>query len=227
MARILILSQSMRETDRLRRLLGDQGHQVALCEPAEPALRRAVEERRPDLLLLHANGCRPEVAPLRAASRPNGADEAPGVIVLTTRQGLPLLEPSAPIDDFVLLPCEDEELLHRVRVVLHRLNRSNGDSVIHLGDLTLDPASYSVTVRGEPIDLTYKEYQLLKFLASHPGRVYTRDDLLTQVWGYDYYGGTRTVDVHVRRIRAKLGPPCDRLVETVHNVGYKLSPPRP
>ena len=82
------------------------------------------------------------------------------------------------------------------------------------------------TVRGRVLDLTYKEFELLKYLSQHPGRVYTRQQLLQEVWGYDYFGGTRTVDVHVRRLRAKLGPEYEALIGTVRNVGYRLVPPR-
>ena len=83
--------------------------------------------------------------------------------------------------------------------------------------------TYQVTSAGRPLDLTYKEFELLKFLAQHPGRVYTRSALLREVWGYDFYGGTRTVDVHIRRLRAKLGPEHEHLIETVRGVGYRAA----
>jgi DNA-binding response OmpR family regulator len=88
--------------------------------------------------------------------------------------------------------------------------------------ITIDEASYSAKVRGRPLDLTFKEFQLLHFLATHPSRVFTREQLLSEVWGYDYFGGTRTVDVHVRRLRAKLGD-LDHLIGTVRNVGYRFT----
>ena len=92
------------------------------------------------------------------------------------------------------------------------------------GDLTIDEATYSARLRGRALDLTFKEFELLKFLAQHPGRVFTRAHLLQEVWGYDYFGGTRTVDVHVRRLRAKLGPEHEALIGTVRNVGYRFVP---
>ena len=100
------------------------------------------------------------------------------------------------------------------------------DLPITSGELVIDEASYSARFRGQPLDLTYKEFELLKYLAQHPGRVFTRAQLLQEVWGYDYYGGTRTVDVHVRRLRAKLGPDHEALIGTVRNVGYRLVPDR-
>jgi len=96
--------------------------------------------------------------------------------------------------------------------------------VIKVGELTVNPDNYQTYVRGRPLDLTYKEFELLKFLAQRPGRVCGRDLLLREVWGYDYYGGTRTVDVHVRRLRAKLGAEHEALIETIRNVGYRLVP---
>ena len=95
-------------------------------------------------------------------------------------------------------------------------------SRISAGELTIDEDAYSARIRSRALDLTYKEFELLKHLAQHPGRVFTRAQLLQEVWGYDYFGGTRTVDVHVRRLRAKLGPDNESLIGTVRNVGYRF-----
>jgi DNA-binding winged helix-turn-helix (wHTH) protein len=96
---------------------------------------------------------------------------------------------------------------------------------ISLGELIIDEGTYTARLRGRPLDLTYKEFELLKYLAQHAGRVFTRAQLLQEVWGYDFFGGTRTVDVHVRRLRAKLGPEYESLIGTVRNVGYKAVRP--
>ena len=113
----------------------------------------------------------------------------------------------------------------RVRLGMLRRRAGSGDgSVTRLGPLALDVDTFRVTASGRPLDLTYKEFELLRFLASNPGRVYTRPALLREVWGYDY-GGTRTVDVHVRRLRAKLGPEHEHLIETVRGVGYRSAAP--
>ncbi|MGB9036854.1 MAG: winged helix-turn-helix domain-containing protein, partial [Paeniglutamicibacter sp.] len=97
---------------------------------------------------------------------------------------------------------------------------------IRAAGVIIDEASYTAKVHGTPLNLTYKEFELLKYLAAHPGRVFTREQLLHEVWGYDYYGGTRTVDVHVRRLRAKLGTDHEQLIGTVRNVGYRFAPAR-
>ena len=95
---------------------------------------------------------------------------------------------------------------------------------VRSGELVIEEATYSARIRGAPLDLTFKEFELLKFLAQHPRRVFSRSQLLQEVWGYDYFGGTRTVDVHVRRLRAKLGPENEALIGTVRNVGYRFVP---
>ncbi|MBI3648813.1 MAG: response regulator transcription factor [Actinobacteria bacterium] len=118
------------------------------------------------------------------------------------------------------------ELEIRTRLAMLRSRHGAGDgSVIRLGPLAIDTDSYRVTAAGRTLDLTFKEFELLRFLAQRPGRVHTRPGLLREVWGYDFYGGTRTVDVHVRRLRAKLGPEHEHLIETVRGVGYRAAEP--
>lgn len=128
------------------------------------------------------------------------------------------------IDDFLTVPYTVELLETRLKFLLRRLQTGTPDERLVIGPLMMDFAKYEVTLHQETLDLTYKEFELLKFLATHPDRVYNREQLLNQVWGYDYLGGTRTVDVHVRRLRAKLGPKMSSLVETIRNVGYKFQP---
>jgi DNA-binding response OmpR family regulator len=127
-------------------------------------------------------------------------------------------------DEFVYPGAPAGEL--RVRLAMLRRRAGTGDgSTIRLGPVAIDVDTYQVTASGRLLDLTFKEFELLRFLASHPGRVYTRPALLREVWGYDFYGGTRTVDVHVRRLRAKLGPEHEQLIETVRSVGYRAADP--
>jgi DNA-binding response OmpR family regulator len=127
-------------------------------------------------------------------------------------------------DEFVYPGAPEGEL--RVRLAMLRRRAGAGDgSILRLGPLAIDTERYRVTADGRPLDLTFKEFELLRFLASRPGRVSTRPALLREVWGYDFYGGTRTVDVHVRRLRAKLGPEHEHLIETVRGVGYRAADP--
>jgi DNA-binding response OmpR family regulator len=127
-------------------------------------------------------------------------------------------------DEVVHPGAPSAELRVRLAMLRRRAGTGVGD-VIRLGPLALDTETYRVTANGRPLDLTYKEFELLRFLASRPGRVFTRPALLREVWGYDFYGGTRTVDVHVRRLRAKLGPEHEQLIETVRGVGYRGAEP--
>ena len=129
-------------------------------------------------------------------------------------------------DDFCLHPFQPRELEARLR---HLLWRTGGDVAVELlqyGHLVLNVETYQAAIEGRPLDLTYMEYELLKFLAQHPGRVFTRETLLSRVWGYEYYGGARTVDVHIRRLRAKLGEEHAGLISTVRSVGYRFGQSR-
>jgi DNA-binding response OmpR family regulator len=126
------------------------------------------------------------------------------------------------VDEFVYPGAPPAEVGLRVAMMRRRAGVTDGSS-IRLGPLAIDTDSYRVTAAGRPLDLTFKEFELLRFLASHAGRVFTRPALLREVWGYDFYGGTRTVDVHVRRLRAKLGPEYEHLIQTVRSVGYRAA----
>ncbi len=128
-------------------------------------------------------------------------------------------------DDFALWPPTEGELEARLSRLLWR-QHPGGAEVVHYGPLALNLETYQAVLAGRPLDLTYMEYELLRFLATHPGKVFTREALLSQVWGYEYYGGARTVDVHVRRLRAKLGEEHASLISTVRSVGYRFGQSR-
>lgn len=147
-----------------------------------------------------------------------------GLILITTEGGLIALNHDWGIDDVILDLAGPAEVDARIRLVVGKLQGETiADSEeIQRGDLVIDEASYTVRLRGEIVDLTFKEFELLRFLAQHPGRVFSRAQLLQEVWGFDYYGGTRTVDVHVRRLRAKLGTEYENLIGTIRNVGYRF-----
>ncbi|MFN8559359.1 MAG: response regulator transcription factor [Dehalococcoidia bacterium] len=128
----------------------------------------------------------------------------------------------APADDFVVWPAPSEELAARVDVAVRRRRGVEPEHILRFGDLAIDIANYRVTVLGQPVELTFKEYELLRFLASNRDKVFTREALLNRVWGYDYYGGARTVDVHIRRLRAKIEDGNRVFIETIRNVGYRF-----
>jgi DNA-binding response OmpR family regulator len=149
------------------------------------------------------------------------------VVAVLTEGGLIAVSGEWAVDDIVLDTAGPAELEARLRLVVERRASQPGDSGGRLehGDLSIDESTYTARLSGAALDLTYKEFELLKFLAAHPGRVFTRSHLVQEVWGYDYFGGTRTVDVHVRRLRAKLGPEYEAMIGTVRNVGYKFVRP--
>ena len=145
------------------------------------------------------------------------------LILIVTEGGLPAINAEWGAADIILDSAGPGEIDARIRMALGRKNAKQDVTQIQSGGVTIDEASYSAKVHGKPMDLTFKEFELLRFLAQHPGRVFTREQLLSDVWGYDYFGGTRTVDVHIRRLRAKLGD-LEGLIGTVRNVGYRFNP---
>ena len=149
------------------------------------------------------------------------------VLAVLTEGGLAAVAADWGVDDVLLDTAGPAEVEARLRLAVGRLNAATASTsgLIKAGELTIDPDTYAAKLKGRPLDLTYKEFELLKFLTQHPGRVFTRDQLLREVWGYDYFGGTRTVDVHVRRLRAKLGSEYESMIGTVRQVGYKFVVP--
>jgi DNA-binding response OmpR family regulator len=145
------------------------------------------------------------------------------LVVILSEGGLAAMNHEWGSSDIILHSAGPAEIEVRIRLAIanYRAEKEVG-SIVSSG-VVIDESSYSAKVHGKPLDLTYKEFELLKFLAQHPGRVFSRDQLLSEVWGYDYFGGSRTVDVHIRRLRAKLGD-LESLISTVRNVGYRFNP---
>ena len=144
------------------------------------------------------------------------------ILALVPSESQATVDPRLEVEDFVFHPFTDAELWARVQRALWRTGRSDNGNVIRVGDLVIDQERYEVSVAGKRVILTFKEYQLLRLLASNPGRVFTRETLLSRVWQYDYFGGTRTVDVHIRRLRSKVEDASHLFIETVRNVGYRF-----
>jgi len=186
--------------------------------PAEPA--QLVSAPDYDIVIVDGRhdlvGAKSLCRLLRAAGQ-----EAP-LLLVVTEGGMSALSGDWGIDDVLLTTAGPAEADARVRLALARREETAEPSRVQASGVVIDEQSYSAKLRGRPLDLTYKEFQLLHFLATHPSRVFTREQLLSEVWGYDYFGGTRTVDVHVRRLRAKLGDQ-EQIIGTVRNVGYRFN----
>ena len=212
-------------------LLSDRAAEAAL--PALADLRLDVKvEPLAITAVQHVRALDPSVLIVDAGEHPAQAwsvllvlqeeDRGMPVLAIVDRDQLERYPWHEVVDEFVYPGAPPAEVGLRVAMMRRRAGVSDGSS-IRLGPLAIDADSYRVTAAGRPLDLTFKEFELLRFLASHAGRVFTRPALLREVWGYDFYGGTRTVDVHVRRLRAKLGPEHEQLIQTVRSVGYRAA----
>jgi DNA-binding response OmpR family regulator len=216
LAQLLVLSSASADAPVLPalELLSHRVRQI----PAEPAA--LVNAPSADVILVDARIDLVGAKSLCKILNTTGLD-APLVLVVT-EGGLTAVSTDWGVDDVILVTAGPAEVDARVRLAIGRQNVEQVSTRIQTSGITIDEASYSAKVHGRPLDLTYKEFQLLHFFATHPSRVFTREQLLSEVWGYDYFGGTRTVDVHVRRLRAKLGD-LEQLIGTVRNVGYRFN----
>ena len=215
MAQLLILTSQV-NSDVLP-ALGLLSHRVRII-PAEPAA--LVGAPSADAIIVDG---RTDLAAAKGLCKILTATGAGSPLLLViTEGGLTAVTAEWGIDDVILDAAGPAEVDARLRIAIGRQSRDGGSSMIKASGVVIDEASYSAKVHGRTLDLTFKEFELLRFLAANPSRVFTREQLLSEVWGYDYFGGTRTVDVHVRRLRAKLGD-MESLIGTVRNVGYRFT----
>ena len=194
---------------------------LKVAGPLPFASLQALHKLSPDVLLLSPG--LPEDFIDSVHSLWGSSAGTPGFLLCTSYDGLSERRVAPGIDDFVIVPCSGAELEQRVRRLLARRERQATKHVLMLGKISIYVQQTMVAVAGEHVTLTLREYQLLKFLAEHPDTVFTREQLLTHVWGAEGYVGTRTVDVHVRRLREKLDAPGESLFRTVRNVGYSVA----
>jgi DNA-binding response OmpR family regulator len=219
---LILLTSAVQPTTEVLPALGLLPHQVSVL-PQDPSA--LVDRGMGDAVLVDA---RRDLMSARAFLRLLTAiGVTVPVIAVLTEGGLIAMSGEWAVDDFVLDTSGPAELDARLRLAVERHAAQSEDTSgrLEIGDLTIDESTYTARLSGNALDLTYKEFELLKFLAMHPGRVFTRSHLVQEVWGYDYFGGTRTVDVHVRRLRAKLGSEHEAMIGTVRNVGYKFVRP--
>ncbi len=215
---VVIVSGDAAFASALQRGLVGEGFYARTVPPAPEAVAEALAQGARALVLdAPALGERGLAHFLEAVPR---GEEV--VVALLPPDQLASLEPSLAVDDFALRGAGAVEVAARLRLALARRGRADSQRLLRRGALVIDLASYRVFVDGRPVQLTYREFELLRFLASHPGRVFSRQELVSKVWGYEFYGGTRTVDVHVRRLRAKIESPQRTFIETVRNVGYRF-----
>jgi DNA-binding response OmpR family regulator len=224
MARLLLLTNAMSPSTEVLPALGLLGHGVRIA-PAE--VTALIDAPPTDAVIVDARRDLVQARSLCRLLRTTGL--AVPLFAVLTEGGLVALTAEWGVDDVLLDTAGPAEVDARLRLATGRAEQASpavGEpGVVRAGELTIDEGTYTCRLRGRALDLTFKEFELLKHLAQHPGRVFTRGQLLQEVWGYDYYGGTRTVDVHVRRLRAKLGAEHEGLIGTVRHVGYKFVVP--
>lgn len=220
MAQLLLLTQTSQSSVEVLPALGLLHHQIKILPASGEVL---IDTPQCDALLVDG---RQELAQVRSLTRLLAATgTSVPIILIVTEGGLTVAGADWGFDDVLLDTAAPTEVEARFRLALARRALQTDDpaeSLISTSGLVIDDAGYTAKMHDHLLDLTYKEFELLKFLAQHPGRVFTRQQLLHEVWGYDYFGGTRTVDVHVRRLRAKLGIEQETLIGTVRNVGYRF-----
>ncbi|MEZ0094587.1 winged helix-turn-helix domain-containing protein [Streptacidiphilus sp. EB129] len=222
MSSLLLLTNALQPSAEVLPALGLLLHSVRVAPAEGSAL---VDTPSADVILVDGRRDLPHIRSLCQLLRSTGTG-AP-VVLIVTEGGLTAVTADWGIDDVLLDTAGPAEVEARIRLATGRMQVVQDDSPMEIrnGDLSVDEATYSARLKGRVLDLTFKEFELIKYLAQHPGRVFTRAQLLQEVWGYDYFGGTRTVDVHVRRLRAKLGPEHEQLIGTVRNVGYRFVVP--
>ncbi|CAN2226674.1 OmpR Response regulators consisting of a CheY-like receiver domain and a winged-helix DNA-binding domain [Candidatus Nanopelagicaceae bacterium] len=223
MARVLLLTNTLGASAEVLPALGLLQHQVRIL-PAEASV--LVDAPDTDLVIIDARRDLPAVKSLTKLLESTGVG-CP-IIAITTEGGLTAFNADWGIDDVILDTAGPAEVDARIRIALgkHAIEMVASDphaGEIRSGEVTIDETTYTARLKGNVLDLTFKEFELLKYLAQHPGRVFTRAQLLQEIWGYDYFGGTRTVDVHIRRLRSKLGPEFEAIIGTVRNVGYRFT----
>jgi DNA-binding response OmpR family regulator len=197
----------------------DAGFEVAHSE-----LNRALEGARnqaPAAIVFNMLG-RADAPMIRNLLRSSDMPAGVASLAILRSEQIASFDFTTGFDDFIIHPALTEEIVARVKRAIWLRSGVEGDNVLRAGDLQIDLANYKVFVAGRPIDLTYKEYELLRFLATNRDKVFTREALLNRVWGYDFYGGARTVDVHIRRLRSKIEDRAHTFIETVRNVGYRF-----
>jgi DNA-binding response OmpR family regulator len=223
MAKILMLTNSTGASADVLPALGLLQHDVRIL-PAEASV--LVDAPITDCIIIDARRDLPTVKSFTKLITTTGVSTP--LIIITTEGGLSAINADWGITDVILDTAGPAEVDARIRIVIGKdaitqLAKNPSLKEIRSGDVVIDEDSYTAKIKGRTLDLTFKEFELLKYLAQHPGRVFSRSQLLQEIWGYDYFGGTRTVDVHIRRLRSKLGPEFESVIDTVRNVGYRFS----
>lgn len=220
MTHVLIITRDNETETMLRKGLAQHDLTCSFTSYSN-GVREAVNNGKPDILLFEMDEHPPAPEIWELTKTVKKTKNLP-VIALVPGEMPDNIDCLQGADDFVARPCDSRELILRINRLLRRTENAESEELIKRNGLTIDLATCEVTVDGRIVELTFKEYEMLKLLAGNPGRVYTRESLLDKIWGYDYFGGDRTVDVHVRRLRSKIEDASHTYIETVRNIGYRF-----
>ena len=226
MPNLMIVARESKALAKLRTALNQNGFACSIAPPGKE-VTELLASQPPDLLLIEADSHSSDSESFIHGIK---LERSPPVIALVAGEMPDDIEGYLEVDDFLTSPYDVKELVVRVQRLLRSGKRANerasksaaSGELIECDNLVIDLTNCDVTVGGKVVELTFKEYELLKLLAANKGRVYSRQNLLNKIWGYEYYGGDRTVDVHVRRLRSKIEGPNDTFIETVRNMGYRF-----
>jgi DNA-binding response OmpR family regulator len=215
-----LITRKTSETDAIEIDLRQHGYTLSAISFNDIEMDE-LPPRTPDMVIIEVSGRVPTPKSLNMITRMKKKTTLP-VLALTHKDYMDSIITLNKVDDFVLLPYEKDELILRIRRLLQKVKNIESSDLIKSDGLTIDHAKNEDTLENRVIELTFKEYELLLYLAGNKGRVFTRESLLNKVWGYDYFGGDRTVDVHIRRLRSKIEDPEHTFIETVRNIGYRF-----
>ncbi len=210
---VCLVAKESERIKELHRRLTQNGFTCTITSGEEEIIKQV-----PDLILLEMDS----LSSVKELSQRIKRERHPPIIALVRRETLNNVNGYLDMDDFIIQPYDIRELVLRIKRLIQRTDNTSSGELIRCGELVIDLAKCEVSVGGKVVMLTFKEYELLKFLAHNRGRVFTREALLNKVWGYDYYGGDRTVDVHIRRLRSKIEDSSHTFIETVRNIGYRF-----
>jgi DNA-binding response OmpR family regulator len=220
LSRVFIIANESDQARKLRTELAQRGFDCLIVPNKDGAIEQIAGQSL-GVMLLDTDEATIGSEAWEQAQRIRQERQIP-LIAIVSREKLNGLDSSTSIDDFVIKPWEATEVIARIKRILRQKESIDSEEILRCNDLVIDLSKYEVSLGGKPIILTFKEYQLLKFLASNRGKVFTREALLNKVWGWDYYGGDRTVDVHIRRLRSKIEDKEHSFIETIRNIGYKF-----
>jgi two-component system alkaline phosphatase synthesis response regulator PhoP len=220
MGRILLLGAKGDRLEQLRKSIVNMGHNVVTADFDNTA--ESLYTKNPDLVILELT-TRRDIAETWYRVKDDAMESHTPALVIIPEDRIRDVELLIDIHDFVMYPYNTRELEMRIKLILGKHEDADTGEVIRIGNLAIYTTRYEVTVDNWPVVLTLKEYELLKYLVTHKGRVFTREILLDAIWGYDYYGGTRTVDVHIGRLRTKIETDQYSFIKTVRGVGYMFS----